>query len=707
MSPCCGEGDRSSDSGTTKQKGCTDILCLSIFCIFWGLLIFIAAFAFVIGDPTRLAYGQDSFGNTCGKQNEELGNMTFSGMDMTDRPYLFFLNMSNLRQSLKICVKKCPNKELKHKDDIKEFEESTGSRLCRYDIATYMERSTLYPDVNETDDSNVNKYFIHVAEKNGHYACPLPPVYATKPLFNRCIPLPVANVASDLIYSIYAYLNNFDTIQQVVSDIFHARYQILGMIGLSVILSFILSFTIHCLASFVAWIIMVVASIASIAGTGTLWWVYADIKWELDSTPFNQLLTESAQNERTFLIYSIIATVFTVILLLIVLVMRKRVHVVVRLFEESSRCIRSMPYILIQPVFTFLALMLFFIFWIAVLLALATAYYPRKNEIENPLKLSPSTTELALAPININMTGLLAAPQLEPVKILNKAFTLVSFNQGSWVQYMWWYHLIALIWTSEFILGCQQMVIAGAVATWYFSCNRSEVSCAVNKAIYRLFFYHLGSVALGSFLITLFKIPRLILTYVISKLRKHQEFKCVAWCLKCCVCCLWCMEKCIRYLNHNAYTIVAIQGIGFCPAAREAFGILVSNALQVAAINSVGDFILFLGKCCVTAITTFASVLFMKNDPDLHFYAIPVLLVCILSYFIAHCVLSVYEMVIDTLFLCCCEDLLRNDGSKEKPYFGGSLVRYIKGGEAGQPLQPLNKVGGDGGGDTSEAEAEQ
>lgn len=690
MSPCCGRGEISSETRSDKPRGCTDVLCLAIFGIFWGLLIFIAAFAFVIGDPIRLAYGQDSFGNTCGKENEELGNMTFSGMDMTDRPFLFFLNMSNLRQSLKICVKECPRENLITKKDIKEFEEETGSRLCRYDIASFMERSVMYPELNEAD----SKYFIHVEEKNGHYACPVPPVYATKPLFNRCVPLPVAKLTSDIMYSIYAYLNSFDMIQQSVSDIYAARGTMLLMLGVAFLLAFLASFTIHCLASVVAWIIMIVASVASIGITGVLWWAYADLKWQLDSTPFNELLAESALNERTFLILSISATVFTAILLLLVLVMRKRVKVLVKLFQEAGRCARSMPLIFFQPLFTYIALVVFFAFWVAVLVALATAYYPTKNQVENPLQLSTST----LPPLNI--TDLAYGPELEHEKLLNKAFTLVNFSQSSWVQYMWWYHIIALIWTSEFILGCQQMVIAGSVATWYFSRNRDKVKCPIGKATYRLFFYHLGSIALGSFLITLFKIPRLILTYLISMMRKHQEYRCVSWCLKCCTCCLWCMEKCIRYLNHNAYTVIAIQGVSFCPAAREAFDILVSNALQVATINSVGDFILFLGKCSVAAITTFTGILMMKNEPDLHFYAIPVLLIAVFSYFIAHCVLSVYEMIIDTLFLCACEDILRNDGSKEKPYFGVGLVWYLKGGEAGLPLQPLNKVRGD----TSEAE---
>lgn len=32
-----------------------------------------------------------------------------------------------------------------------------------------------------------------------------------------------------------------------------------------------------------------------------------------------------------------------------------------------------------------------------------------------------------------------------------------------------WYNLMALFWTAQFIIGCQHMIIAGAVAIWYFT----------------------------------------------------------------------------------------------------------------------------------------------------------------------------------------------------------------------------------------------
>lgn len=49
-------------------------------------------------------------------------------------------------------------------------------------------------------------------------------------------------------------------------------------------------------------------------------------------------------------------------------------------------------------------------------------------------------------------------------------------------------------------------------------------------------------------------------------------------------------------LCQNAYAATAINSTSFCTSARDAFVILVENALRVATINAIGDFVLFLGK---------------------------------------------------------------------------------------------------------------
>ncbi|MEE6494726.1 hypothetical protein FKM82_001856 [Ascaphus truei] len=65
--------------------------------------------------------------------------------------------------------------------------------------------------------------------------------------------------------------------------------------------------------------------------------------------------------------------------------------------------------------------------------------------------------------------------------------------------------------------------------------------------------------------------------------------------------------------------------------------------------------------------------------PALNYYWVPLLTVIIGSYLIAHGFFSVYAMCVDTLFLCFCEDLERNDGSASKPYFMSPNLHRILG----------------------------
>lgn len=61
-----------------------------------------------------------------------------------------------------------------------------------------------------------------------------------------------------------------------------------------------------------------------------------------------------------------------VILLLIMLVMRKRVSLTIALFHVAGKVFIHLPLLVFQPFWTFFALMLFWIYWIAVLLFLGT-----------------------------------------------------------------------------------------------------------------------------------------------------------------------------------------------------------------------------------------------------------------------------------------------------------------------------------------------
>ncbi len=85
---------------------------------------------------------------------------------------------------------------------------------------------------------------------------------------------------------------------------------------------------------------------------------------------------------------------------------------------------------------------------------------------------------------------------------------------------------------------------------------------------------------------------------------------------KFCSCCLLCLEKFMKYMNSNAYTVIAIKGNSFCRSAQESFSIVFENALRITAINSIGDFILFLAKVAITTLILIISIAWLETPTN-------------------------------------------------------------------------------------------
>ncbi|RZB39378.1 CTL-like protein 1 [Asbolus verrucosus] len=401
---CC-DSKKKPEREENVERGCTDVFWLCLYIAFLLLMVLIAAFSFVYGNPIRIINGYDSFGNTCGtKHNKQMGNLELSGLDTSDKPYLLFYDIKELKQSLKICVKECPKETLIKVEDINTYYAKTGINLCRYDFN--------YDDFKNVSITNKNILSSYLGP------CPALPIYE------------------------------------------------------SYFISYNINFTLN----------------------GSFGGLY-----------YNDFIHNYQYFGNSF---------FVVIILIIVIVMRKQ-------------------------------------------LCLATAYYPGTSGItsrfynESQLTTPVSHTEPVAKKGDISLTE----------KILEK-MTVVEYTDPSWVKYMWWVYFIGLIWTCEFIMGCQQMVIAGAVAHWFYR-HKYKDNSHVSYAICKLIKYHLGS----------------------------------------------------------------------------AFQVLSSHALQVATINGLGDFILFLGKCFVTAVTGCVGLFLFRKNPELEFYAAPTLI-----------------MVLDTIYLCICQN---------------------------------------------------
>ncbi|ELK06266.1 Choline transporter-like protein 5 [Pteropus alecto] len=111
----------------------------------------------------------------------------------------------------------------------------------------------------------------------------------------------------------------------------------------------------------------------------------------------------------------------------------------------------------------------------------------------------------------------------------------------------------------------------------------------------------------------------------------------------------------------------------FGRAIRYHTGSLAFGSLILALIQMIRIILEYLDKRFkgILAFLLFTQriPMILEGPTSLNYYWVPLLTVVIGSYLIAHGFFSVYAMCIDTLFICFCEDLERNDGSTEKPYF--------------------------------------
>ena len=220
----------------------------------------------------------------------------------------------------------------------------------------------------------------------------------------------------------------------------------------------------------------------------------------------------------------------------------------------------------------------------------------------------------------------------------------------------------------HFLVACQHFVVASSVARWYFTRPKCELQSPILVSYWILIRYSFGSIALGSLFVSGIKMIRLLFKRLESFLHKYQENSCLGV-IRVCHGCLWIFERILIYINTNAYVEIALTGRSFCSSARRAFSILSMNALKVTTVNSVGDFLLFLSKILIVLITLWTGAKLVEDRQlELTYAWSPLIVSGLSAYFVAHCFLSVYEMAIDALLVCFCEDKRSNDGVT-RPYF--------------------------------------
>uniref|UniRef100_A0A674KHK6 Choline transporter-like protein n=1 Tax=Terrapene triunguis TaxID=2587831 RepID=A0A674KHK6_9SAUR len=453
------------------------------------------------------------------------------------------------------------------------------------------------------------------------------------------------------------------------------------IIGLVIAMVFSLIFVVllRFLAAIMIWVMIVLVILVLGYGIVHCYMEYARLKGEdgsdvsLKDLGFQTDLRVYLHLKQTWLAFMIILCIMEVIIILLLIFLRKRILIAIALIKEASRAIGYIMTSLVFPLCTFFLVCLCIAYWASTAVFLSTSN-------DAVYKVFNDTSECDYAgqtciPETFNMTNI--------TKKCPDARCLFTFYGGVTAYHKYLivfqiYNAFMFFWLANFVIALGQVTLAGAFASYYWAFKKPDDMPAfpLFSSFGRALRYHTGSMAFGSLILAIVQIIRVLLEYLDHRL-KAAENKFAKFLLTCLKCCFWCLEKFIKFLNRNAYIMIAIYGTNFCTSAKNAFFLLMRNIIRVAVLDKVTDFLLFLGKLLIVGSVGILAFFFFTQRidvvrdtaPPLNYYWVPILTVIMGSYLIAHGFFSVYAMCVDTLFLCFCEDLERNDGSPERPYY--------------------------------------
>uniref|UniRef100_A0A8C8SN32 Choline transporter-like protein n=1 Tax=Pelusios castaneus TaxID=367368 RepID=A0A8C8SN32_9SAUR len=446
---------------------------------------------------------------------------------------------------------------------------------------------------------------------------------------------------------------------------------------IAMLLSLLFLLLLRLVAGPLVWVLILGVLAVGAYGIYHCWCEYSSLRTagaSIKDVGFTTNLSVYSNVQETWLVALIVLAVVEGILLLLLIFLRKRILIAIALIKEASRAIAYMMSTLFYPLVTFLLLIICVAYW--AMTALSNSSAPGCSSISGNETCNPMTFN---------------ASQYQPCEVVGCTF--YAYNTEGLFQRNLFnlqvYNVVGLLWVANFALALGQCVLAGAFASFYWAREkpRDIPACALISSFLRTLRYHVGSLAFGALILTIVQLIRIILEYLDHKLKGAQNpfTRCLLCCLKCC---FWCLEKFIKFLNRNAYIMIAIYGKNFCTSAKNAFKLLMRNIIRVVVLDKVTDLLLLFGKLLVVGGVGVLAFFFFSgripiNDarfrsPSLNYYWLPILTVVVGAYLIAQGFFSVYSMCVDTLFLCFLEDLERNDGSVEKPYYmPTSLMRLL------------------------------
>ena len=648
---CEGLGEPHQEGfGLKKRHGCTDILFLLMFCAAMLAMTAIGLDGAANSNIDALVNPMDYQGRVCGVD-----------AGVANKPAAYVIDT----QGTMVCLDKCPTSTdedgialayaspLDYKEDGIDGMYDADLLICKDDYT----KDSVAKIVGSGDDFGVATDCMFSVESTEVLSYCIPEISGLSLDANTTTSMMSGNDATN-------YMMEF------VGDIFTAKDWIFGFgFAVALLVGFLFTYVLRIpgLLYTVVWTVIVLVTIMFLFVGSFMYDTYG--KWdEAQSRPDYEI---QGMKILSYIFFGLAA-----LWIIVMFIMRKRIALAIALTKETAKAIEDLKTVIFLPVIFLAFYIIFAVVW---------AFYSIFLMSKGKWQLYDATTGNMVDDDD-------AFPKAGTYGNVTITETWEFETASEKVQY---FMLFCYFWGAEFLSAVLQLIMALAFACWYFTKDKANTGMAtVKTAFYMGARYHTGTAAAGSLIIAIVKTIRAF----VAKLQEQAEKRGgkLAKCILCCIqSCLWCIEKCMKFINKNAYIQTAIYGTTFCTSAKNAFFLIARNIGRIMAVGVVSEVVVFIGKYFIIMVTTAFAYVCMDRviGDELNSLVGPCIFVAFFAYCIAILFMSVFAMGISTLLQCFIADEEMYPDPVDR-YASPELLSFIDSSAAAHAAEAKKKGGG-------------
>lgn len=372
--------------------------------------------------------------------------------------------------------------------------------------------------------------------------------------------------------------------------------------------------------------------------------------------------------------------------------MADRINIAINILKEASVANLDMPVLNFIPICGFILGCCWFLFWIMSFLYTISVF--ENTEVELP-------TAVGLSSYFSGWDDSWSSQLHSLHDTLGDLNTTVR-PHGTYIQQDYSelffkfaiYEVFLFLWVLQFIIYLSYMIVSGAYAEWYFSDWKDRKNIRKGKrrgskpgqlsrfpvcgSIYRCIRYHMGSLATGAALIATIQMLRLGMIYVEKQVNSQNPNPFQKVLIRSIHCLLWCLQCLFDRLNKSGFVITSIYGTPFCVSSVQALVLMLGNLIRVAALHVVSGYLSWMGSFFIvggTCATCGFIIRYTEIEEKLSSIVYPMIIICLLSYLLCAIYMMVFQVGIDTMFMCFLIDEKVNKG--KHMFASNNLLKLI------------------------------